>query len=77
MPIPMVIMLHLPYKACLLEQDTAMYLNGNTALDMAGMAEHGVLQRLELLKKNNGCFSCSSSFTTIQRYKAARWPAAR
>ena len=51
MPIPMVIMLHLPYKACLLEQDTAMYLNGNTALDMAGMAEHGVLQRASEAKQ--------------------------
>ena len=37
-------------------------LNGGAALDTAGTAKEGVLQRLELSKRDNGCISCSPDF---------------
>ena len=41
-------------------------LNGDAALDTAGTAKEGVLQRLEVPKQDNGCISWGPDFTTLQ-----------
>ena len=41
-------------------------LNGDAALDTAGTAKEGVLQRLELSKRDNGCISWSPDFTPVR-----------
>ena len=45
----------------LLEDD----LNGDAALDTAATAKEGVLQRLEVPKRDNGCISWGPDFTTV------------
>ena len=40
-------------------------LNGDAALDTEGTAKEGVLQRLEVLKRDNGCISWGPDFTTV------------
>ena len=41
-------------------------LNGNAALDMTSSAKEGVLQRLEVPKRDNGCISWGPDFTIVQ-----------
>ena len=41
-------------------------LNGDAAFDTAGMAKEGVLSRLEVPKRDNGCISWDPGFTTIR-----------
>ena len=41
-------------------------LNGAAALDTAGTAKEGVLQRLEVPKRDNGCISWGPDFTTVR-----------
>ena len=41
-------------------------LNGDTALDTISTAKEGVLQRLELSKRDNGCISWSPDFTPVR-----------
>ena len=42
-------------------------LNGDAALDTAGTAKEGVLQRLEVPKRDNGCcISWGPDFTTVR-----------
>ena len=41
-------------------------LNGDAALDTAGAEKEGVLQRLEVPKRDNGCISWGPDFTTVR-----------
>ena len=41
-------------------------LIGNTALDTAGTVKEGVLRRLQVPKRDNGCISWGPDFTTVQ-----------
>ena len=41
-------------------------LNGDAALDTAGTAKEGVLHRLEVPKRDNGCTSWGPDFTTVR-----------
>ena len=50
-------------------------LNGDAALDTAGTAKEGVLQRLEAPKRDNGCISWGPDFATVRGTRLPRWPA--
>ena len=41
-------------------------LNGDAALDTAGKVKEGVLQRLEVPKRDIGCISWGPDFTTVR-----------